>query len=175
MISTEKKIQIMNEYKDGANVLLRRVGAQHWTNVAVRDKVQFNWSTNEYKSKRDFSEPILNYVRNLDFSSLPNPDTLKAECVELLYEAFYLLDVNKIVIKQSEHFFVNLMDYENDKVMVGIYYFSQKFNFNIEATEEDGIIDTVAPVNNSIQLIPEAEYQALSDEARNDGTTYLTY
>lgn len=175
MIPTSKKIEIMNQYKDGANILLKRVGAPHWANVVEKDKVQFNWSTNEYKTKKTFTDAVIDNVRNMDFSSLPNPEILKGECISLLTEAFLLLDVNKIVIKQSEHFFVSIMDYENDKVTVGIYYFEQKFNFALEASEEEGIIDSDELTPNSIQLMPEAEYQALSDELKNNGTTYLTY
>ena len=175
MISTDKKIEVMNQYNDGANILLRRLGAPHWYNAAVKNNIQFNWSTNEYKTKKDFTDAVLNYVSNVDFSSLPNPTTLKTECMALLTEAFLLLDVNKIVIKQSDHFFVNIMDYENEKVTVGIYYFAQKFNFAFEATEEEGIIDKDNLSSNSIQLMPDAEYQALSEELKNNGTTYLTY
>lgn len=175
MISTDKKIEVMSQYKEGANILLKRVGAQHWSNPAVKNNIQFNWSTNEYKTKKDFTDAVLNYVSNVDFSSLPNSTTLKTECIALLTEAFLLLDVNKIVIKQSEHFFVNVMDYENEKVTVGIYYFAQKFNFAFEATEEEGIIDKDNLSANAIQLMPDAEYQALSDELKNNGTTYLTY
>ena len=175
MIPTSKKIEIMNQYKEGANILLRRVGAPHWANPAVKNNIQFNWSTNEYKTKKTFTDAVIDNVRNMDFSSLPNPELLKGECIALLTEAFLLLDVNKIVIKQSEHFFVSIMDYENDKVTVGMYYFEHKFNFALEASEEEGIIDSDELTPNSIQLMPEAEYQALSDELKNNGTTYLTY
>ena len=72
MISTDKKIEVMSQYKEGANILLKRVGAQHWSNPAIKDNIQFNWSTNEYKTKKDFTDAVLNYVSNVDFSSLPN-------------------------------------------------------------------------------------------------------
>ena len=83
MISTDKKIEVMSQYKEGANILLKRVGAQHWSNPAIKNTIQFNWSTNDYKTKKDFRSHH-DYIEPLDFINFIN--TLPFD-VDIMLEA----------------------------------------------------------------------------------------
>lgn len=174
-MNTENKIAVMEDYNNGVNILVRRNGSSHWVNP-LTSVVNFNWSLNEYKTKKSFAEAAVEYTRNLDFSDLPNPTNLKSECAALMYEAFLQMDVNKVVIKSSDHFFVNLIDYENDTVTVTIYYFEKKFARSFVVDRDSGANDERDIASNAaIQILSEAEYQALPAELKNNGTTYLTY
>lgn len=174
-MTIEDKTSIMKEYDEGSNVLIRRNGSSHWTNPQT-SVVKFNWSLNEYKIKKNFAEAAVQYVRSLDFSDLPNPANLKSECVSLLYEAFLQTDVNKVVIKTSDHFFVNIIDYENDTLTVSIFYYEKQFNRAFIVDRDSGLNDEKDISSNvAIQVLSESEYQALPEEVKNNGTTYLTY
>ena len=94
MISTDKKIEVMSQYKEGANILLKRVGAQHWSNPAIKNNIQFNWSTNEYKTKKDFVNVVLGAYVNNNLVG-PNYILTNNDRVSLLYNKNKSLSLKK--------------------------------------------------------------------------------